>query len=75
MVLRVRIPGREPEVGSLNRLSTILGLNGINPVCRKAERTAVFLNACSRIDVSVATNPNLLKPEHPEGVAASTASA
>ena len=63
------LPGH--NIGLFNLLSIISGLNRINPVCRKAERTVVFLNVCLRIDVSAARNSSLLKSEYPVCMAAS----
>ena len=58
-----------------NLLSTMLGLNGISPVWRKAEIMVVYLNICLRMELSAAKNSSLLKSEQPVRVAASTASA
>ena len=55
--------------------STISGLNGISPVCRKAERIVVYLNVFLRIAVMADKNSSLLKSVHPVRVASSIASA
>ena len=55
--------------GTANLLNTISGLNGINPVWRKAERMVVLLKVCSRIEVRAERNSSLSKSEHPFRVA------
>ena len=55
--------------------STISGLNGICPVCRKAERIVVYLNVLLRIAVMADKNSGLLKSVHPVHIASSIASA
>ena len=55
--------------------STISGLNGISPVCQKAERIIVYLNVLLQIAVMADKNSNLLKSVRLVRVAASRASA
>ena len=55
--------------------STISGLNGISPVCQKAERIVVYLNVLLQIAVMADQNSSLLESVHPVRVAASKASA
>ena len=62
-------------VAAGNLLGIKSGLNGISPVWRKAGKTVVRLNVCSRTVLSAAKNSSLLKSEQPVRVAASTASA
>ena len=61
---------------SAARLSSITsGLNGMSPVCRKAERIVVYLNVLFRIAVIADKNSSLLKSVHPVRVATLIASA